>query len=136
MKALLVLVLALSSSAFAADFSYKCSQRTDRSSIDRSVGKIGVTVTHVRNIGQATEYRGEYMDSIDVVKVVVTGTKNGKTKVLKTMTTISSSEDVMFMIQEKNIKFHLYLDELEEAGLETELNGTMFEVSLTCDFVE
>lgn len=133
MKALIVLVLAISTSAFASDFTYQCKQRTDRTPIDRSIGKITATITHVRNIGQATEYRGEYMDSIDVVKVIVSSTRNGKKTVLKTMNTISTSEDVMFMIQEKDMNFHLYLDELEEASIKTMANGKLIDVSLVCE---
>jgi len=133
MKALFVLLFSLSTSAFASDFTYQCKQRTDRSPVDRNQGKVSVTITHVRNIAEATEYRGDYMDSIDVVKVVMSATKNGKTTVLKTMNTISSSEDVMFMIQENDIQFHLYLDELEEASIKTKVNGKVVEVSLVCE---
>ncbi len=133
MKVLIVLILAMSASAFASDFTYQCKQRTDRTPVDRSIGKLSVSITHVRNIDEATEYRGDYMDSIDVVKVVVSSTKNGKTTVLRTMNTISTSEDVMFMIQEKDMTFHLYLDELEEASIKTIANGKLINVSLVCE---
>ncbi len=122
----------LSLSAFAADYNYKCEQRKDRSPIDPSVGKISVVVTHIKTIATGTEYRGEYADSVDAVKVVVSATKAGKTTIVKSTNAIAMSEDVMFNIDSNGIKFHLYMDEMEESGIELKLNGKKVEVSLNC----
>ena len=122
----------LSVSAFGADYNYKCEQRKDRSPIDPSVGKVSVVVTHIKTIASATEYRGEYADSVDAVKVVVSATKNGKTAIVKSTNAIAVSEDVMFNIDSNGIKFHLYMDEMEESGISLKLNGKKVEVSLNC----
>ncbi|MES2526496.1 MAG: hypothetical protein V4598_05390 [Bdellovibrionota bacterium] len=121
-------------SATAADYTYKCKQRTDRSPVDAKVGKISVVVTHLKSIATGgTEYRGQYADSVDSVKVVVSATNAGKTTVVKTAVAIAVSEDVMFNIDNNGIKFHLYMDELEESGIELKLNGKKVDVSLNCD---
>ncbi len=120
-------------SASAADYTYKCKQRTDRSPVDAKVGKISVVVTHLKTVASATEYRGQYVDSVDSVKVVVSATNNGKTTVVKSAIATALSEDVMFNISDNGIKFHLYMDEMEEASIELKLNGKKVDVSLTCD---
>lgn len=123
----------LSASAFASDYTYKCKQRTDRSPVDRSVGKVSVVVTHIKNIASATDYRGQYVDSIDSVKVVVSTTVNGKTTVAKSVVATATSEDVMFNIDSNGIKFNLYMDELEESSIALKLNGKKVDVSLICE---
>jgi hypothetical protein len=119
--------------ASASDYTYKCQQRTDRSPVNPSVGKVSVEVTQLGQIGYATEYRGDYVDSIDQVKVVVKTTKKGKTEIVKSVTAISTSEDVSFNIDDHGIKFYLYLDELEEAGITLRLHGKKVDVSLACE---
>lgn len=129
-----VITALLSASAFASDYTYKCQQRTDRSPIDGKLGKISVTVTHLKTLLTATEYRGEYYDSVDVVRVVVSATKNGKTSVVKSTTAIARSEDVMFNIDSNGIDFHTYFDEMEESGIALRTNdGKKVDVSLVCE---
>ncbi len=123
----------LSLSASASDYTYKCKQRTDRSPVNAAVGKISVVVTHLKTIATATQYRGEYMDSVDSVKVVVSTTKNGKTTVAKSVVATAASEDVMFNIDDNGINFHLFMDEMEESGITFKLGGKKVEVSLICE---
>ncbi len=123
----------LSLSASAADYTYKCKQRTDRSPVDARIGKISVVVTHVKTISTAVEYRGQYVDSVDSVKVVVSATNHGKTTVVKSAVVVALSEDVMFNISDSGINFHLYMDEMDEAAISLKLNGKKTEVSLSCN---
>lgn len=120
--------------AQAADYGYVCHQRTDRSPVDPKIGKIAVTVKHLQTIATATDYRGEYVDSVDKVKVEITSTKKNKTTKLKSVNAIATSEDVQFNINDNGVSFYLYMDELEEAGLTLKINGKKTEISLTCDF--
>ena len=122
----------LSVSAFATDFAYKCEQRKDRSPIDPKVGKISVAVNHVKNIASAIDYRGQYADSVDAVKVVVSATKAGKTTIVKSTNAISVSEDVIFDIKSNGISMRIYLDEMEESSIAFKHNGQKIDVSLNC----
>jgi hypothetical protein len=129
----LAFLACLSFPAFASDYNYMCQQRTDRTPINPSVGKISVFITHIKNLASGTEYRGEYADSVDLVKFVVRATKNGITTVISTTFVEAMSEDVMYQIENKGISFHLYLDEMEEAGLTMKINGKKKTVSLICE---
>lgn len=120
--------------ALASDFGYVCKQRTERTPIDPALGEITVTVKHIKNIATATEYRGEYMDSVDVVKVDVLARKDGTTRKLKSVKAIAASEDVHFGIDNNGISFYLYMDELEEAEISLKINGKKKVVALACDF--
>lgn len=120
--------------AQASDYNYVCKQRTDRTPVDAKIGKVLVSVKHLKTMASATEYRGQYWDSIDKVLVEVNTVKNGKATNLRTLTAIATSEDVYFGIDNNGIKFHLYLDELEEAGITLKINGRKKEISLVCDY--
>src|SRR5690242_15893711 len=102
----------LTASAFASDYTYKCEQRTDRSPVDASIGNISVVVTHVKTLATGTEYRGHYYDAVDLVKVVVSSTKNGKTSVVASTLAKAKSEDVDYNINDNGIAFYLYMDEM------------------------
>jgi hypothetical protein len=97
------------------------------------VGKISVVVTHVKTLATATEYRGQYYDAVELVKVVVSSTKNGKTTVVSSTLAKALSEDVDYNIDDHGISFYLYMDEMEEAGITTKINGKKTEVSLACE---
>jgi hypothetical protein len=130
MKLSLIMTLALlSASAFSAEYSYKCKQRTDRSAVDPSVGKISVTVTHLKTLATATEYRGSYVDAIELVKVDIRTSKG----LSKSLVTKATSEDVSYVIKDNGVDFYVYMDELEEAGIKTKLNGKKVDVALKCD---
>ncbi len=134
--AIIAAIAFFSLAASASEYTYKCKQRTDRSPVDPSVGKISVVVSHIKNVGQSTEYRGEYVDSIDKVKVVVSASKNGKTSVLKHVIATAVSEDVMFKIMDNGslgMSFNLYMDEMEEASIKLKLNGKKVDISLVCE---
>jgi hypothetical protein len=117
----------------ASDYTYKCTQRLDRSPVDANVGKISVTVTHLETLATATKYRGQYVDQIDKVKVDITTTKNKKTTTVKSVNATATSEDVGYKIADSGVSFYLYLDEFEEAGVKTVIKGKKIDVALTCE---
>ncbi len=123
----------LSISAFGSDFAFKCQQKKDRSPIDPKIGTISVAVSHVRNLATATEYRGQYADSVDTVRVVISATKAGKTTVVKSTDAIAVSEDVMFMIDSNGIRMRMYMDEMDEGSIAFKLEGKKIDVSLSCN---
>jgi hypothetical protein len=123
----------LSVAAFASDYTFNCKQRTDRTPVDASMGEISVVVSHVKTLATATEYHGQYFDAVDLVKVVVSSTKNGKTTVVSSTLAKAMSEDVDYAINNNGIDFQLYLDEMEEASITTKIKGKRTEVSLVCE---
>jgi hypothetical protein len=123
----------MSINAFASDYTYICEQRKDRTPIDSKIGKINVVVTYLKTIATGIDYRGEYADSVDSVKVAVTATKNGKKTVVRATNAIAVSEDVIFNINSNGIAFRLYMDELEESSISLMVNGKKKEIDLSCN---
>lgn len=135
MKLLFILTAAmLSFGASASDYTYTCKQRTDRSPVDPALGKITVIVKQLKQLQSGVEYRGQYADAVDEVLVTIQAQKRSSTKVLRTTKAIALSEDVMFNIDSNGIVFHLYMDELDEAGISFKHNNKKISVDLACDF--
>jgi hypothetical protein len=126
MKFLTVLALFLSLSAHA--YTYKCTENVEGTTRQP---KLSVTIEELAEVTDEVTWSSHYDH---VYKVRITLTKSNKRT---RFDAFSTSEDVYYTISSvkaNGFKFHLYLDEHDQAGVElTADDGTKKKYSLICE---
>ena len=129
------LFILLSFAAHADDFTYNCTQRTDRSPVDPKIGAISVSVQSLKNVTKEVSFGNNY-DHVYKVKLDVSRTLNKKTTKIKSFEAIATTYDVKFNVwanKEHGVGMYIYLDELDESGITlTDASGKKTEISLDC----
>lgn len=132
MKTLFASLVLLSAFAAKADGgSFNCAQHQDFSPVDPKVGAYIMTIKTGKEV-RAPE--NSYVDYFLPAEVKLSLKKNGKTTVLKKFKGTAATADVSWSLYSRTqgLRIHIYLDELDQAGITLYANGKKTNISMDC----
>ncbi len=127
----MLLVLSFGASATAIT-TYKCAQNEGFSPVDPAVGKFSMTVQILDEVLAGPRSHADYHHN---VRIIVKKKLNGKTLLLKDITSKGASADVLFTVNnaKKGVNVVIYMDEPDQSNLVLKVaKGKSLDITMDC----